>query len=80
MTSKDEIHAQIAQLYKSLPPEERALALETLLDESSVSVLKSSTNTASSETVKKRVLDSPVTPNEGGSRKVYFLDNMLFNT
>jgi hypothetical protein len=75
MISKDKIQdqkAQIAQLFKSLPPEERALALETLLDESSVSASNSSA-TVSSETAKKRVLASPVTPNEGGSRKVYSL-------
>ena len=67
-TSKDEIQAQIAQLYKSLSQTDRALALQTLLNQPPAS---NSGVTLSSSSLKKRLLASPETPNQGGSRKVY---------
>ena len=75
MSSENEIQARIAQLYKSLPESNRALTLQTLLDQSSKSSNSAETSWFSSD--KKRLLDSPDTPNEGGSRKVYLSLNYL---
>ena len=75
MSSENEVQAQIAQLYKSLPESNRALALQALLDQSSKS--SNSVETSSSSSDKKRLLASSDTPNEGGSRKVYLSLNYL---
>ena len=77
MSSENEVQAQIAQLYKSLPESDYALALQALLDQSSKS--SNSVETSSSSSDKKRLLASPDTPNEGESRKVYLSSNYLSN-